>query len=426
MRGWRPGSNGARWRGFVTKHRCAGLPLHGTQSNRLIFMATPPIRPWEDVTRKQPTDGRAKQFWRRVTEGMELNQLWSQFRKDAHSSYRLYSQEVDPTRIAGASRSHHFWGIARQFFWAIVEKLTPARRVLLLIALALVIVPGGEWTVTTRSHEVKIFALDFHFYGGLLMFVLLILEVADRVVMKRDLQIAKEIQAWLLPSQPPAVPGMEIAFATRPANTVAGDYYDVFASAEPGSNTFLVAVADVAGKSVPAAMLMATFQASLKTLSSTHGPLTELVSRMNRYACSNSQRGRRFTTAFIAEYEPASRRLTYVNAGHNNPILRRRSGAIDRLDAGGVPLGVLEDATYESGERVLEPGDWLAIFTDGVIEAENTQQQEYGEARLIAMLQSGAVTTPEVLLNSILTDLDRFAGNAPQHDDVTCVLMRAV
>lgn len=389
-------------------------------------MATPPIRPWEDVPRKQPSDGRAKQFWRRVTEGMELNQLWSQFRKDAHSSYRLYSQEVDPTRIAGASRSHHFWGIARQFFWAIVEKLTPARRVLLLIALALVIVPGGEWTVTTRSHEVKIFALDFHFYGGLLMFVLLILEVADRVVMKRDLQIAKEIQAWLLPSQPPAVPGMEIAFATRPANTVAGDYYDVFASAEPGSNTFLVAVADVAGKSVPAAMLMATFQASLKTLSSTHGPLTELVSRMNRYACSNSQRGRRFTTAFIAEYEPASRRLTYVNAGHNNPILRRRSGAIDRLDAGGVPLGVLEDATYESGERVLEPGDWLAIFTDGVIEAENTQQQEYGEARLIAMLHSGAVTTPEVLLNSILTDLDRFAGNAPQHDDVTCVLMRAV
>jgi len=391
-------------------------------------MATPPIRPWEDVTHKKPSDGRVKQFWRRVTEGMELNQLWSQFRKDAHSSYRLYSQEVDPTRIEGASHSHHFLGIARQFFWAIVEKLTPARRILLLIALALVIVPGGEWTVTTRSHEVKIFALDFHFYGGLLMFVLLILEVADRVVMKRDLQIAKEIQAWLLPSQPPAVPGMEIAFATRPANTVAGDYYDVFAraSADPGSNTFLVAVADVAGKSVPAAMLMATFQASLKTLSSTHGPLTELVSRMNRYACSNSQRGRRFTTAFIAEYEPASRRLTYVNAGHNNPILLRRSGAIDRLDAGGVPLGVLEDATYESGERVLEPGDWLAIFTDGVVEAENTQQQEYGEARLIAMLHSGAVTTPEVLLNSILTDLDRFAGNAPQHDDVTCVLMRAV
>jgi phosphoserine phosphatase RsbU/P len=359
---------------------------------------------------------------------MELNQLWSQFRKDAPSSYRLYSQDVDPTRMEGASHSHHFWGVAKQFFWAIVEKLTPARRVLLLLALVLIIVPGGEWTLITKSHEVKVFALDFHFWGGLLMFVLLVLEVADRVVMKRDLQIAKEIQAWLLPSQPPSVPGLEIAFATRPANTVAGDYYDVFAraSAEPESNTFLIAVADVAGKSIPAAMLMATFQASLKTLSSTHGPLTELVARMNRYACSNSQRGRRFTTAFIAEYEPSSRRLTYVNAGHNNPVLRRRTGSIERLEAGGVPLGVMEDATYESDESILQPGDWLAIFTDGVIEAENTQQQEYGEARFIGMLHSGVMTTPDVLLDSILTDLDRFAGNAPQHDDVTCVLMRAV
>jgi sigma-B regulation protein RsbU (phosphoserine phosphatase) len=391
-------------------------------------MATPPLHPWEKVPRQRPSTGRAKQFWQRVTEGMELNQLWSQFRKDAHSSYRLYSQDVDPTRIEGASHSHHFFGVAKQFFWAIVEKLTPARRVLLLLALVLIILPGGEWTLITKSHEVKVFALDFHFWGGLLMFVLLVLEVADRVVMKRDLQIAKEIQAWLLPSQPPSVPGLEIAFATRPANTVAGDYYDVFAraSAEPGSSTFLIAVADVAGKSIPAAMLMATFQASLKTLSSTHGPLTELVARMNRYACSNSQRGRRFTTAFIAEYEPLSRRLIYVNAGHNNPILRRRTGSVERLEAGGVPLGVMEEATYESGESILQPGDWLAIFTDGVIEAENTQQQEYGEARFIGMLHSGVMTTPDVLLESILTDLDRFAGNAPQHDDVTCVLMRAV
>jgi sigma-B regulation protein RsbU (phosphoserine phosphatase) len=391
-------------------------------------MARASIRTREKVTRKAPFNLRAKQFWQRVTEGIELSQLWSQFRKDAHSSYRLYSQEVDPTRIEGVSRRHHFFHVASQFFWAIVEKLTPARRVLLLIALVLVIVPGGEWTWTTRSHEVKIFAIDSHFYGGLLMFVLLILEVADRVVMKRDLQIAKEIQAWLLPSQPPDVSGLEIAFATRPANTVAGDYYDVFArsSVDSAKPTFLIAVADVAGKSVPAAMLMATFQASLKTLSSTPGPLTELVSRMNRYACSNSQKGRRFTTAFIAEYEPSSRRLAYVNAGHNNPVLRRRTGSIERLEAGGMPLGVMEDAAYESGESILQPGDWLAIFTDGVIEAENTQQQEYGEARLMGMLHSGVMMTPDMLLESILTDLDRFAGNAPQHDDVTCVLIRTV
>ena len=377
---------------------------------------------------KEPFTQRLDRFWQRVTEGMQLGQLWSQFSADARSSYQLYSKEVDATRVAGVPKGRHALNVGSQFFWAILEKLTPARRVLLLIALVLVIFPGGEMTWTTRAGEVRSFALDFHFFGGLLMFALLILEVADRVVMKRDLQIAKEIQAWLLPANPPPVPGLEIAFTTRPANTVAGDYYDVFA--RPGSGTqdqtFLIAVADVAGKSVPAAMLMATFQASLKTLSTTPGTLTELVGRMNRYACSNSQNGRRFTTAFIAEYDPAARTLAYVNAGHNSPMLRRQSGLIERLQVGGVPLGIMEDAPYESATVTLQPGDWLAIFTDGVVEAENRAQEEYGEQRLMAMLHSGVMLTPAALLNSIMVDLDRFAGNAPQHDDVTCMLLKTI
>ena len=371
---------------------------------------------------------RVDRFWQRVTEGMQLGQLWSQFSADARSSYQLYSKEVDATRVAGVPKGKHALNVGSQFFWAILEKLTPARRVLVLIALVLVIFPGGEMTWTTHSGEVRSFALDFHFFGGLLMFALLILEVADRVVMKRDLQIAKEIQAWLLPANPPPVPGLEIAFTTRPANTVAGDYYDVFAPPGSGAQdqTFLIAVADVAGKSVPAAMLMATFQASLKTLSTTPGTLTELVGRMNRYACSNSQNGRRFTTAFIAEYDPAARALAYVNAGHNNPMLLRQSGIIERLQVGGVPLGIMEDAPYESATVTLQAGDWLAIFTDGVVEAENRALEEYGEPRLIAMLHSGVILTPAALLNNIMVDLDRFAGNAPQHDDVTCMLLKAI
>jgi sigma-B regulation protein RsbU (phosphoserine phosphatase) len=329
--------------------------------------------------------------------------------------------------VEGVHHGRHFLSLATQFFWAIVEKLTPARRVLFLVALVLVFVPGGEWTWHTRSGTVEVFGLDFHFYGGLLMSALLILEVADRVVMKRDLQIAKEIQTWLLPESPPHVPGLEIAFTTRPANTVAGDYYDVFArpSEGSGSGTFLIAIADVAGKSIPAALLMATFQASLKTLSGTHGSLPELVGRMNRYACSNSQNGRRFTTAFIAEFDPASRRLTYVNAGHNDPILRRQSGVIERLGTGGLPLGIMKDAIYLSGEVVMQTGDWLATFTDGVIEAENNVQEEYGEHRFITMLNSGVMRTPAMLLNTIMVDLDRFVGDASQHDDITCILLRA-
>ncbi len=188
---------------------------------------------------------------------------------------------------------------------------------------------------------------------------------------------------------------------------------------------FLIAIADVAGKSIPAAMLMATFQASLRTLCNTPGTLTELVGRMNTYACTNSQNGRRFTTAFIAEYDPASRTLTYINAGHNNPILRRQSGNIERLEVGGVPLGILEDAPYQSGTVTLQSGDWLVIFTDGVVEAENHRTEEYGEVRLLTMLNANSSVSPPMLLKAIMADLDRFVGTAPQHDDVTLMLLRA-
>jgi len=208
---------------------------------------------------------------------------------------------------------------------------------------------------------------------------------------------------------------------------VAGDYYDVFSrsSANGSPGTFLIAIADVAGKSIPAAMLMATFQASLKTLCTLSEPLTELVARMNTYACTNSQNGRRFTTTFLAEYNPATRSLTYVNAGHNAPILRRQSGVIERLETGGIPLGIQENVPYESGTVTLQSGDWLVIFTDGVIEAENNRAEEYEESRLLAMLHANTMVAPQMLLTSIMIDLDRFVGDAPQHDDVTLMLLRA-
>jgi sigma-B regulation protein RsbU (phosphoserine phosphatase) len=353
---------------------------------------------------------------------MQMNELWRQFRADARTSYRLYSREVD-ARAAGEPRGRHFLAMARQFFWAFLEKLTPARRVLLLLAVVLLFFPGNELRWKIGSGEIGGYAPDLRLYGSILLLVLLLMEVGDRVVMKRDLQIAKEIQAWLLPAQPPAVPGLEIAFATRPANTVAGDYYDVFP--RPGGSTFLMAVADVAGKSVPAAMLMATFQASLKTLSDTPGPLTELVTHINRYACSNSQNGRRFTTAFIADFDPATRALTYVNAGHNNPIVLRRSGAAEQLNVGGMPLGILEAAPYESATVTLEPGDWLLAFTDGVVEAENPAQQQYGEDRFLTMARWGMNLAPSVLLNYLFADIDRFVANAAQHDDITCMLVKS-
>lgn len=376
---------------------------------------------------KQPgVRTRTGQFWRRVTEGMELNQLWLQFRTDARASYHLYSRDVDFTKPEGVRRGRHFWNLVKQFFWAILNQLSPARRVLLLVALVLLLFTGIV-VGNDRSGGVTVFFFDMRFVAGVLLLLLLVLEVADRVTMKRDLQIAREIQMWLVPSVPPAVPGVGIAFATRPANTVAGDYYDVFSrpSHDFAGQTFLFTIADVAGKSIPAALLMASFQASLKALSTTPTPLEMLLEGMNRYACTNSQEGRRFITAFLAEFNPASRSFTYINAGHNAPLLRRAAGAIERLGTGGLPLGVQQDARYESATVVLQSGDWLVIFTDGLVEAANDREEEYGEQRVINVLNGGAGDTPSALISRLMVDLDFFVGNnLPLADDVTCMLVR--
>src|SRR5579862_396746 len=370
---------------------------------------------------------RLKNFWRRVTEGLEVSQLWSQFEMEARASYRLYSKDVAANTPEGLTARGRHLHVAEEFFWAVFEKLSPARRVLLLLALILLVLPHGGYEFTGEGGKVYAGEFDFHFWGGLILLLLLMLEIADRVVMKRDLQIAKEIQTWLLPGAPPQIPGLAVAYTTRPANTVAGDYYDVFP--RPGKtnddNRVVLAVADVAGKSIPAAMLMATFQASLKTLSTAQVPLPELASNMNRYACTNSQGGLRFTTAFLAEYDPVRRTLDYINAGHNNPILRRASGQIERLDVGGLPFGIQPEVKYQSGSVTLAPGDWLIIFTDGLVEAENARQEEYGEGRLLAAIEAGKSGEPAEMLKRMMAALDLFVGNTPQHDDVTCLLLKA-
>src|SRR5271165_1766981 len=387
-------------------------------------MATAP--PPTSVERP-PLGVRLHRFWRRVTEGMELTQLWSQFETEARASYRLYSRDVAAKTPEGLTRRGHHLHVAKEFFWAVIEKLSPARRVLLLAALVMLVFPSSGFEYRGADHEMHVVELELHFWGGLLMFILLMLEIADRVVMKRDLQIAREIQTWLLPGAPPQIPGISVAYVTRPANTVAGDYYDVFP--RPGrtheENRIIFAVADVAGKSIPAAMLMATFQASLKTLSTAQVALPELVANMNKYACSNSQGGLRFTTAFLAEYDAARRVFNYINAGHNNPILRRANGLIERLDVGGLPFGIMPESKYEAATVTLAPGDWLIVFTDGLVEAENTYQQEYGEARLLAELEAGKASTPAEMLKRLMSAVDLFVGNTPQHDDVTCMLLKA-
>jgi serine phosphatase RsbU (regulator of sigma subunit) len=148
------------------------------------------------------------------------------------------------------------------------------------------------------------------------------------------------------------------------------------------------------------------------------------VTGVNHYTCSNSQGGARYTTAFFAELDPSTGDLVYINAGHNVPILRKKSGVVERLEVGGMPIGIFAESAYQIGTTRLEGGDWLVIFTDGVVEAENAKEEEYGEPALIRLVDRESGSTPAELLRSLWSELDLYVGNTPQHDDITCLVLK--
>jgi len=388
-------------------------------------MSAPPTVPASSSSASsnpQKKRGRLSNFWFRVSEGRAIDDLWGQFVADAQASYGFYGKDVDWEEVQKLSHWRRPFHITKQFFWALMLKLSPARRVLLVIALVLLVLSGfgvhlsDSVVLDTRTEAI----------AAILLLLLLSLELADKVIMKRDLEIAREIQNWLVPSQPPDVPGAEIAFATRPQNSVAGDYYDAFyptVSAAEGGKLLLV-VADVAGKSVPAALLMATTQASLRTIAGDNAPLDALVARLNRYASAYSLDGRRFTTAILGSYDPASGDLIYVNAGHNAPIVRRSNLAMEFLDKGGLPLGIEPSAVYETGTVTLRAGDALILFTDGVVEAFNSDGDEFGNGRWLNAIRNLPAGTANQSLQFLMRQVDDFVGQTRQSDDITCLVFQ--
>lgn len=357
-------------------------------------------------------------FWQRTSDGLTAEQLWVQFRRETRSSLSVYSAETG--RDLREEWSHKGRrGVVAAVAGAIYDRLTPVRRVLLLLALVLLVLP-----TTYSSSDSGVRVSSDPKAAAIILLVLLVLELADRVGLKRDLEIARDIQRMLLPEKPPAIPGLDIAFATKAANTVAGDYYDAFLRPNTDESRLLLIVADVAGKGIPAGLLMAAVQTGFHTLAADPVPLVELAARLNRSMCLRSGGGRHLITAFIAELDIATSSLTWVNAGHNPPILLRSGGAMKYLQEGGLPLGAFTGARYESGSTELSCGDLLCIYTDGVIEAMDEAGDEYGEMRLAKQVSALGTTDAAASLKSILESVDRFAEAVPQYDDITCLVLR--
>lgn len=252
-------------------------------------------------------------------------------------------------------------------------------------------------------------------------------EIAQRERLNREVEIAREVQERLFPQEFPAVAGLDYSGACRPALGVGGDYYDFLLLPE---DRLGIAIGDVSGKGISAALLMASLQASLRgqAMQGTND-LAHLMSNVNRLVYDASAENR-YATFFYAQYEPSMRRLTYVNAGHNPPMIfrERESGReVIRLgEAGGVVVGLLRDFPYSQAVVTLEPGDVMVGFTDGISEAMNVQEEEWGEDQLIEAVRARRNLSAAEMIPYLMSAADDFAAGAKQHDDMTLVVVRVI
>jgi sigma-B regulation protein RsbU (phosphoserine phosphatase) len=248
-------------------------------------------------------------------------------------------------------------------------------------------------------------------------------EITQRERISREIEIAREVQERLFPQSYPKVAGIDLAGYCRPAQAVGGDYYDFFVLS---NGRLALALGDISGKGISAALLMASLRASLRSLASLQqGDLASLICHVNNLVYESSTTNR-YATFFYAEYDPATSLLTFVNAGHNPPYILRGTQVIP-LEATGTVVGLLPNSEYAQATILMHPGDILLAFTDGISEAMNHQDDEWGEDRMIACAQQ-LLSQPDCthnarqLLNCILEAADKFTSGAPQHDDMTLLV----
>ena len=323
----------------------------------------------------------------------------------------------------------------RQFMAAFTLRLPPARRALYFCALFVAVIgilnlyrgfdfvpvpfgtPFFQVGVLLPIWAPGTFTLML---GFLLVNLLVILEVADRLSLKGELEVAREIQLAMLPRGTYAAGDIEIFGTTRPANTVGGDFYDVLPLSD---GKVIVALGDVAGKGSPAALLMALLLAVLRTLVDERLEAAALVERLNAQIARHSPASR-FITLFFGVYDLVTGDLTYVNAGQNPPLIRRRDGRYERLGATGVALGMFEGSKFAAQRTAVLPGELLVLYSDGITEAENPVGQPFEETGLQQVIDAYASEAPAQLAATVLAAVERHAVRPKFIDDLTILLLK--
>jgi phosphoserine phosphatase RsbU/P len=279
---------------------------------------------------------------------------------------------------------------------------------------------------------------DEAFLDALSLHVALALEKAqfhrervEKEKMERDLALAREIQAGLLPDAPPEWKGIEIAVSHKPSQMVGGDYYDFLPVSGEQADSLLIVVADVEGKGAASALVMANVQATLHALADHVYPLEELPATINNKllgvarSASCAARTTKYLSMFLALVENKGQRLRYVNAGHVPPAVIRADGRIEYLEEGGMVVGLLPDPRYDSAVVELSPGDLLVACTDGITEAMDPAGNEFGKPRLAELVKKWRDHTPQEILRTVLDEVERHSRGGIYEDDRILLVMKA-
>jgi phosphoserine phosphatase RsbU/P len=374
-----------------------------------------------------------RNFFDEYTRGFDRTEFQRLFTRDTADAYRYFSRGLDLKTLAQEPWYRRWPTHAKLFFIAFAMRLSPGRRVLYGFAVVAFVFGMVNLFDGFGPHNVLLFPMTLRLYlpqwvegtawmvlAFLSIHLLVLMEVADRLSLKSDLEIARDIQIAMLPRGMKEAGNARVFGTTRPANTVGGDFYDILPLAD---GRLMIAVGDVAGKGSPAALLMALLLAMLRTLVDEGLGAVRLILRLNVQICRHSP-GSRFITFFYGIYNPADGSLEYVNAGHLPPMVRRTSGAIDRLDRGGMALGMFEHATYETGHVIVGPGEVLVLYTDGITEAENAKGQAFEDSGLESVLFFQLSTSdPESLARAVITAVEAHAGDVRLGDDLTVAIL---
>jgi phosphoserine phosphatase RsbU/P len=376
--------------------------------------------------------GRLRDWLQTYTRDLKAEDLQRLFTRDTREAYQFFARHIDARELEGLRWHQRAFVHVRLFFTAFTMKLSPARRVVYAASIILAAV-GVFDLMRVRMAQADIGAVRVVLPGlglpdglGLLLAafalvnLLVLLEVADRLSLKNDLEIAREIQKAMLPPGRFRAPGVDVMGLSRPANTVGGDFYEILPL---GDGRLVTAVGDVAGKGSPAALLMALLLAMMRTLADERLEPADLMARLNVQVCRQAP-GSRFITLFYSVFDTATGELTYVNAGHTQPLVLRTGGSVDRLQDGGVALGLFDHSLYRAGRASLRPEDMLAIYSDGITEAENPGGHPFDEQGLENILRAEHGNNVAAIGAAVVRAVERHTADIRLADDLTLLLLR--